>query len=352
MRVALVLGAVVAGGAERVAVGLANHLDAAGDAVAIVCTTDTGDAAYPLSAGIRWYRGMPAEDSVRAKTAYLEHSLREFDPDVIVSFVLRLNLLLPLLPRLRRYPIVLSERNDPAHLSDKRLLAARRAAYPRAAGFVFQTPAAESFYTWYAGPTCVLPNPVAVPQQVRPLHDRRKRVIMVSRLNTQKNPQMAIEAFAQSGCADAGYQLAVYGTGPLLPSLEAYAHQACAPGSVVFEGVTKDVYRELDDARVFLLSSDYEGVPNALLEAMAAGLAVISTDCSGGGPRSLIRPGQNGCLVERGDARAMAKALSVLVADEAVMQRMGDAARRSVADMTPEAIYGRWRAFLQSVLDE
>ena len=108
----------------------------------------------------------------------------------------------------------------------------------------------------------------------------------------------------------------------------------------------QDIARRLAQAEVFVLSSDYEGMPNALMEAMASGLACISTDCPCGGPRFLIQNEENGLLVPVGDQPALERALRRVLADTALRNKISQNAVQIQQTLPPEVIYRRWTDFL------
>ena len=117
-------------------------------------------------------------------------------------------------------------------------------------------------------------------------------------------------------------------------------------------GLSADVARDIKDARAFVLSSDYEGVPNALLEAMALGLPCIATDCLGGGPRMVIEDGVNGLLIPMGDEAALAEAMRRLLRDPEAAERMGRAARETAESFRPDRVFADWRQYVEDILVE
>ena len=121
-------------------------------------------------------------------------------------------------------------------------------------------------------------------------------------------------------------------------------------GRVILAGQSSNVPRDIKAAKIFVLPSDFEGMPNALLEAMALGLCCISTDCPCGGPRAVIEDGVNGCLVPVGDEDALCKAMQQLLDDGDKRREMALRARESAQQFSPEMIFEKWRSYVESVI--
>ena len=159
-----------------------------------------------------------------------------------------------------------------------------------------------------------------------------RRIITLGRLHAQKNHEMMLDAFASvQGEIPQDVMLEIYGNGDKKPALEHRIRELSLDGRVKilpFQAKPLSIYQAAD---LFLLSSDFEGMPNALLEAMTVGLPCISTDCRTG-PKDMIRDGENGFLVPVGDTEAMARRLLQLIRDPAEAERLGKAARKTVLD--------------------
>ena len=114
-------------------------------------------------------------------------------------------------------------------------------------------------------------------------------------------------------------------------------------------GASDELEKKLEDASLFAFSSDWEGLPNALMEAMALGLPVVATDCPCGGPATLIRDGENGLLVPIKDAEAMAVGILRLIEDRELAERLGDNARLIGQEANTEAICRQWKAYIEEL---
>ena len=124
---------------------------------------------------------------------------------------------------------------------------------------------------------------------------------------------MLIQAFALISHQYPDEKLIIFGEGPLKNELKQYVSEMGLDQRVIFPGAISDVNVELSKSKVFVLSSDYEGLPNALMEAMASGVAVVSTDCPSGGPKYLLKESNAGILVPCNNADEMAQAISIMM---------------------------------------
>lgn len=249
---------------------------------------------------------------------------------------------------------IISERNDPKHFKGKSWVKkVSRSMMKRADGFVFQTDEARDFYPkQIRNRGCVIPNPIMAANLPEAQPDVGNRVfVTMGRLTAQKNHQMLIDAFAQLLQAHPTHKLHIYGSGELQNQTEAYIREKGLQDSVFLMGSHNDVLERIRGAEAFILSSDFEGMPNALMEAMAMGLPCISTDCPCGGPRYLIRHGENGLLVPVGDTGAMDAAMKQLAGDAELRAVLGNAAKQLRQDLTAEKVCEKWLFFCEEVVD-
>ena len=111
-------------------------------------------------------------------------------------------------------------------------------------------------------------------------------------------------------------------------------------------GSCGQVAEAIGEAGIFVLSSDVEGMPNALLEAMALGLACVSTDCPCGGPRTVIKDGENGLLIPVGDTDALTRALRRIMDDPELEERLGVNAAKIKEDLEPKKVNQMWMDYI------
>lgn len=245
---------------------------------------------------------------------------------------------------------IVSERNDPRHFLGKKIVAkVSRLLMSTAKGFVFQTKQAQEFYPVSVQKrSVVIPNPVMA-TNLPEAKGEEKTVVTMGRLTKQKNHKMLIRAFHSFREKYPAYQLKIYGDGEMRDELEAYIADIGEEGSVILCGAHTDVHQKIANADFFVMSSDFEGMPNALMEAMAMGLPCISTDCPCGGPAYLIRDGENGILVPVGDAEKLSSAMELLAQDKALKERVGMNAKTVRETLSSENVCSLWYAYFKSL---
>ncbi|MBO5485678.1 MAG: glycosyltransferase, partial [Eubacterium sp.] len=147
-------------------------------------------------------------------------------------------------------------------------------------------------------------------------------------------------------------ELVIYGEGSYREELEKERARLGLEEKIKLPGAVDCVADAVQSAKLFVLSSDYEGMPNALLEAMALGIPVISTDCPCGGPAEIIRDGENGFLVSVGKEEELIDAMQKLLRDDELGNRIGNNARQVQQDYSEEQTFEKLYQYLEKVIAE
>ena len=246
--------------------------------------------------------------------------------------------------------LVVSERNDPSlQLLPEVWQRLRPLAYRRADVVTANTAgvleALDSMGAWER--LALLPNPLpGVPATVLGSGaSTATGFITVARLVPQKGLDVLIAALPLLSGAAAAWPVTLVGDGPERGTLQQQAQDLGVSDRLQFMGFRPDPERFLADAAVFVLPSRFEGMPNALLEAMAAGLAVVVTDASPG-PLEVVEPGVSGLVVPSDDPVALAAAMHELAVDPERCRRMGAAARARIASLDWPQLEPLWRSIL------
>lgn len=365
--VLFVVNSLGSGGAERVVSLLASELSRRSIRVSVVLRSNAGreikqriapevavfDLADEASDLYRqaprllktpWYWSLllaVAPGKVRALVASMAAQsrlgsvIRHLNPDVAVAFMVSSNIKTTAALAGSTIPVVISERSDPRRYDDSPLRRwYRDRLYAKADGLVFQTrDAMEYFSRTIQARSAIIPNPLDLsPGLVRRQRTASgRRVVSVGRLVSSKRFDQLIRAVASLRAKGLSVSLEIYGEGPDGEALSALSRELLVENQVSFMGFRKDVLADILEADVFVLCSEYEGMPNALLEALGLGIPSVATDCPVGGPRSLIQNGVNGLLIPVADQVALEAALENLLLDQALAARFS-AASVSIRD--------------------
>lgn len=179
---------------------------------------------------------------------------------------------------------------------------------------VFQTRKVQNYFNENVRKrSIVIPNPILDSNLPNISSKREKKIVIVARLSEEKNISMAINAFSKINRN--GYSLHLYGVGEQMDELKTLVSDLRLGNDVIFEGHVTRVIEHIKDAEILLLTSNFEGMPNALIEGLAMGLACITTDFPSGAAYDLIEDGKNGFIVPMNDIEALARKLQLLIDD-------------------------------------
>lgn len=344
-RIVFVIPDMPGGGTERVVALLANEYCRRGIAVTILLFAGH-ETAYPLRDGIQVISvGNPSGGSVRERLGRILRMRRFYRESAgcqIWAFSV-MGAVFSMVSALgQKHFVLVSERNDPNQYEHPKI---RNLSYLWADAVVCQTPdAMESFPAVIRRRALVIPNPLELEDTAAYEGEREKRIVAVGRLSAQKNHKLLLEAFAVFVEKYEDYVLEIYGKGELEEELKGLADSLGITGKVSFQGFCDHVQERIRTAGMYVLSSDYEGISNSMLEAMALGMPVIATDCPIGGSKMYIRDGVNGFLVPVGDVGALAAAMGRLAADPALGKRLGREAAKLKEELTVSKIADRFLA--------
>ncbi|KRA83599.1 glycosyltransferase family 4 protein [Altererythrobacter sp. Root672] len=344
-----------AGGAERVIAQLAAHWCDTPYRLSIITFDHAEDAVFhPLPSNVAVERlgdttGSGLTGAIR-KTFALRKALRRDPPDLLISFLTKNNLLAAIASIGLPTGLVCCERNNPerqkVHPLWNFLLPA---AYRRADAIVCQTEGVKRcFPRSVADKLVVIPNPFAGLDRTGP-ETAGKDICAVGRLTEQKGFDLLIDAFSRALPDFPGWNLHIWGSGHDLEALEQQISDLGLSESVHMRGISPRPGGWLDNADLFVLSSRYEGFPNALGEAMAAGLPIVATACDFG-PEEMLDHGVSGWLVRNEDPAALAAGLKHLMSDSALRVRLGDGATKAVQRYAPAVVFRQWDNLVRDLL--
>lgn len=343
------------GGAERQIILLSNLLAELGHDVTL-CVLNENKSPYTISENVH-VTDLSDEEGVGRLRIWRRYkafkkAVESIRPDVTVNYNLQSAYFCLGIPKKTRGKVVYSERGDPFDKEYSGLLGIiRDVTVARMDGLIFQSEGARDFFPdRVRRKSVVIHNSVNVQQNDYPIPEvRDKRIVNVGRLHPQKNQRLLINAFAEIAKDYSDYSLDIYGDGLLHDELQQQIDDLGLHSRVRLNASRKDILDCICQASLFVLTSDYEGMPNALMEAMALGLPCISTDCRPGGARTLIQSGDNGLIVPCNDVNSLAKAMSHVLSNMEQAESMARKARLICKSHSDEMVFGKWNEFLMKL---
>ena len=339
------------GGAERVVSVLANYLAKQGHKVELLLYYDR-EIMYNIDPAVTITveeRHLTRKD-VLSHILWKRNYLKKLDPDVFISFLAPFNMLNIVAMAGLKTPVIVADRSDPRRApSNFFIRKIRDVLYRFADGIVVQNETNKSYFPkWIKNRCKVIYNPVDVgTHKGQSACQGTNNIISVGRIIPSKNPWMLIDAFSVIASEFPSYKLIFYGNGELIEPLKEYVTQKALTGRVEFPGGVANVFEKMCNADLFVMSSDYEGMPNALLEAMCVGLPVISTTVSGA--VDVIHHGENGMLVEINNSTVLADTMRALLNDPVLRQQLGTQAAQLADIISVDNIAEEWVRYISSI---
>ena len=362
--IAFYIGSLHKGGAERVFVNLAEFFLGEGYKVTMVTQYQyPSEEEYILPGEIkRVLSDLTSEELNNSRILNFIHRVRKLHriwknekPDLVLSCIGKNNFMTvvtTMFTKTRPVVSVVGEAKEEYPNRLMRLLA--NLLFPLADGIILQTTRSKFFFNKRVqSKAVILPNSLN-PDFIRPRYEgeRDKRIVSVGRLDANKNHEMMIRAFAAIQDRYPEYTLTIYGDGELRAYLENLAKELGVSDRVLLAGVIPDVAVQIERASLFLLTSYSEGVSNALIEALATGLPVISTDVPSGGTVELMEDGVNGVIIPTGDQRALEMALDRVLSDPAYADRLGREAVKIQERLAPDRVNRMWMRYFEGVMEK
>ena len=346
------------GGAEKMLTFVANSLADRGHACCIINLNTIGDYINQKQQSVREdikIHTLPgAPDGIRRhvfRTRAIYRIAKAFGADILIGFTGYPGFYGKVVGDLLHIPSIMSERGDPARTTQNTLKSKLfLSVINRSRGGVFQTDGAMAFYgKGLQKRGVVIPNPIFVNGEVPnvPFEEREKTVVSVGRLdNEQKRYDVMLQAFKFFSAEHPEYTLKLYGRGSDEEQIKVWVREAGIADKVQFMGLSTQPMQDIAKDGMFLITSDYEGISNALLEAMAVGLPCVSTDHTPGGARLLIKDHENGLLAPVEDAKGLANAMCTFADDPALAKKCGENAKAVLTRFAPDRIIDMWEKYI------
>lgn len=360
MNILFITASIGMGGAAKQLCFVAESLAARGHNVHIVDLKSTigntdykrklSDKVSVYTAPISNKRGLRRIEQIR----FIKKTAKAVGAELLVGYTPYPNVMAKLVGNMLHIPSILSERGDPNWTYKSAIMKVIFQIVNKCEGGVFQTQGAMDCYKkGMQKRGIVIANPIFVDKEPPYISakEREKTVVSVGRLdNYQKRYDVMLDSFAIFSKVHPEYRLKLYGKGNDEELISNWCAEKGISDKVDFMGLTTNPIADIAKDGIFLITSDFEGISNSLLEAMAAGLPCVSTDHTPGGARLLIEDGKNGLLAPVCDPQKLADAMCRFAEDEELAENCGVEARNVLNRFAPEVIVDQWENYCKKIL--
>ena len=339
------------GGSQKIEAFVANACAEEGYNVsAIVFSNDEAKVKLNPSISVynaNYHRGK----DVRSKIIFLfrlRRMIKQLDPNLICVFLADITRVVVYACTFMDIPIIASERGAPSKHGKRFALYER--AFQKCSNVVFQTDFARRYYRLIEEKTSIIPNPCFITHDYKTedYYHSEKLIISGGRFSQQKRFDVLIDAFSIVIEKHPEYSLKIFGDGELKQNLESQIKSYGLNEKIQLCNYSENLFFEAGLPDVFVLSSDYEGVPNVLMEAMSLGIPCVATDCEPGGPRMLFDNETRGILANVGDPFSLANKITIIIKNKELARSLGSSAKKIVKDYNPQKIVKKWLDLLKN----
>ena len=320
MRILFILPSLYGGGAERVASIWSSELAKTDIEVHLLVFYRTENE-YGIHAKVNIHSFCNEKSeydsySKLKKLTLMRQTLKEIKPEIVMPFITYIGIMVSLSKIGLHIKIYETIRNNPWCIPQNRIIRwIRNISILNSKLCIVQTQSQLSYFpAWLQKRIVVISNPIqrSFTERQKEWNNKIQNIVAVGRLEKQKNYPLLINAFNTISQEFNDVHLNIYGEGSLKNELIELINHLNLQERVSLCGRNHNILAALLDSDLYILSSDYEGMPNALMEAMAIGLPCISTNCLTG-PSDLIKNGTNGILIPVGDMNALVNAMKTII---------------------------------------
>lgn len=359
-KIMIIHSGLVIGGMEKMITSLANFLCEEFEIIFLLLETEKHnfilnekitiiEKNYNLNISLKSMGVSTSISLVRNISREIRRYTEELMPDMIIVFNDRITFLTWLAVRKRNIKLLMSQRADP---NDKSAWINKvlKYVYHHCDGVVFQLEQVKKYYSM-VDQCRVIPNPAFI--DIKKDHpERRKKIISIGRLQYRKRMDLVILAFREVLDKYSDYELYIFGDGEERSNLENLVRSLGIHNKVHFMGFVQNAAEKNLDAEMFVMASDSEGIPNTLIEAMAAGIPCIATDCSPGGASLLLNHGENGILVRTGNVSELAQGMITYIENKELKEKNTVKAQKYLENFSAGIIYDKWKTYIYEIFLE
>lgn len=358
MKILFIIGDLESGGAEKVVSTLANAFSFENEVGVLMISTSKKEAFYKINPDVKLIPLLDDGEKLPffTKVKRIRNVITRFNPDVVISFlnyvIIYSWLAIKKIKKKLNLKFVVSERNDPNNVPSSFVFRAiRNRIFSKADGCVFQTNDAKSYFKNVKSST-IIPNPVYLNRESVfdfEKYTRNENILFVGSNKKEKNRLMAYKAFSDF-CNDfPKYKLIVVGSKPSKKE-DKQIQKIGIQNKLIFVGKDNDWHQKYQSSSMFILSSDFEGMPNSLLEAAALQIPCIATNCPSGGPKDILENGKNGILIKVGDYKELALNMKKLAKSAELQNHYSRQCSNISLKYNSQKIAGEWLKYIKSLM--
>ena len=365
MRIVFITNSIGFGGAEKMIAFVANGMAKRGHDVSVINFNSAGGnyinkhkQEFENNIGLYTFGGKNTGKISRLqKILFSKKIVTDFNADVMVCFTMYPSFVGKIVNMMTGIPSIMSERGNPYATVNKKNIFSLLELFVvnRSAGGVFQIKGASVFYSKRLQERgTIIPNPIFVREKIETVafSEREKTIVSVGRLdNNPKRYDIMIKAFSLFSRNHPEWVLKLYGIGCDENIIKKWCVEEGIAEKVIFMGLSKHPMSDISNAGMFLITSDFEGISNSLLEAMAVGLPCVSTDSAPGGARMLIQNNSNGLLAEVGNHEKIAEAMAKFADDPNLAKQCGENAKLVLSRFDAERTLDKWESYIAEVVN-
>lgn len=343
------------GGSERAMVNLANYLNR-NDYEVIMILVRVKNKVYAIDDNVKVIQ-LDNQNQYKIRTFLsriigIRKVIKKYPGSNLISFMTDINFFTIVSSfGLNKKKLIVSERNNPKALKGKKKIlykSIEKFFYRYATDIVFQTQFVKKLYPLKTKKKAhVIPNMVEVDSNLRNKADIENNIVAVGRLNNQKNFPLLIKAFSEVVKSYPDLKLDIYGEGVLEKKLKDQAKELSLQDSIRFHGFQKEIQKKIAKAKLYVSTSNFEGISNAMLEALALGIPSICSDCPVGGASLAIDSGYNGFLFPVNDCSMLIKLINAILSDNDKYETISQNASQSMKRFSPVVIGEEWEELLK-----
>lgn len=358
-KIVFVIDTLFGGGAERVTAALANEFCKDENNQIHIITYNQDEKDFYVDKRIMRHEIGDVCGKLRFQRIYkrifrIREIIKKIDPCYVISLGSPI-IVFPLVFSMvgSGYPLILSERNDPQRYPASKISRfIRNLCYLYCDGVIFQTNEAKKYFPKRIQQKgIVICNPITSKMPDPYMEIRDYRIVNFCRLTSQKNLDLLIDSFSDISEEFDKYSLHIYGEGEERERLQKKIEEIDLSNRVYLHGYSDNIYEQIKKASLFVSSSNYEGISNSMLEAIALGIPTICTDCPAGGARETIKHGVNGLLVPVGDRLQLANAMKRVLSDDVLANTLSHNGVKLRSMISVNEISKKWIDAIEYFLD-